>query len=150
MKGYVGHVKLKDGKVVEKDIEDAEKIAEIIQPNLKKGQEEAEELGFKKLHGFVMIGQECSLAVMKDEAVVVKTMSADWQEVFRYFTYFKGYLLGGVAILILATLFGIFAFATPDLDYFNVTPKIFITLLLYIIGGVTVAMSKSKWSYRLD
>ncbi|MEM0264310.1 MAG: hypothetical protein QXQ01_08190 [Saccharolobus sp.] len=51
IKGYIGHVKINDqGKVEESNIENAEKIAEFISFNVKKGNEEAKELGFNKLH----------------------------------------------------------------------------------------------------
>ena len=83
IKGYIGHVKINDqGKVEESNMENAEKIAEFISFNVKKGNEEAKELGFNKLHGFAMFGSDKSLAFMKNLALVVDTDKTDFNDLF--------------------------------------------------------------------
>ena len=60
------------------------KIAEYISFNVKKGNEEAKELGFNKLHGFAMFGSDNSLAFMKNLALVVDTDKTDFNDLFTY------------------------------------------------------------------
>lgn len=157
MKGYVGHIKLDDqGNVIEsKGVDNPNDWAEVIKFNVKKGNEEARELGFGKMNGFAMIGKDYSLTFMKNGAYIVKTNEADWHEIFVKYTYSYTTLIVGLFLTILSIIIFIIDF-TPAINYipyFNQMapePRIYIPTILIILGVIVLAASKSKFNYRLD
>ncbi|AWR99228.1 hypothetical protein [Metallosphaera hakonensis] len=149
IKGYLGHIKVDDQwKVVEKvNVED--RLAEILKFNVEKGNQEARELGFKKMNGFAMMGSKRSLAFMKGEAVVVETSKADWQELFVHYVYMKGWLILGVVLLALSIALYYMSFATTYLDYFAPLPRLYLPTILLIISLIMIPSSKTRYTYRL-
>ncbi|AWR96324.1 DUF2173 family protein [Acidianus sulfidivorans JP7] len=151
IKGYLGSVELDQNKNVKRaDIDDANKIAEIVKANIEKGNEEAKELGFSKLNGFAMIGSSKSIAFMKNKAVIVDTNKADWQDLFVTYTYIKSWLVGGIILLAISVIWYILAFTTSYLDYFAPEPRVYIPTILLLIGIFMTALSKTRYSYRLE
>ncbi|MCI2414007.1 MAG: hypothetical protein MPF33_01950 [Candidatus Aramenus sp.] len=153
VKGYVGSVKIDDsGNVVRTDLdkEEAEEIANALKFNVQKGNEEARELGFSKMHGFAMFGSEKSLAFMKNKALLVRTKEADWQELFVMYTYIKSWLAGGIALIAISIVMFILAIFTSALDYFAPEPRLYLPSILLLIGVFMVGLSKTRFSYRLE
>ncbi len=150
IKGYLGHVKVDNqGNVKESDIENAKDIAEILKNNIQKGNEEAKELGFSKINGFAMFGSQKSLAFMKNEAVLVDTRKADWEELFVKYTFIKSWLAGGIVLTVLSIIMYYLAIFTSYLDYFAPEPRLYLPTIILLIGVFMLALSKSKYSYRL-
>ncbi len=153
VKGYVGSVKIDDsGSVVWTDLdkEDAEEIAKILKFNVQKGNEEARELGFSKMHGFAMFGSENSLTFMKNKALLVRTKEADWQDLFVMYTYIKSWLAGGIALIAISIIMFFLAIFTSALDYFAPEPRLYLPSILLLIGVFMVGLSKTRFSYRLE
>lgn len=150
LKGYYGHVVVNDkGEAVQaENVEEKDKWAKVISFNVKKGNEEARELGFSRMNGFAMFGSNYSLAFMKGLGVVVKTKEADWQELFTYYTYSMTILISGIIVTIISfILFGL-AF-TPVMSGLAPEPRFYGPAILLLIGVVLLASSKSSMSYRL-
>ncbi|AWR95813.1 DUF2173 family protein [Acidianus brierleyi] len=151
IKGYLGHVKVDNqGNVKESDIENAKDVAEILRNNIQKGNEEAKELGFSKINGFAMFGSQKSLAFMKNEAVLVDTKKADWEELFVKYTFIKSWLVGGIVLTVLSIIMYYLAIFTNYLDYFAPEPRLYAPTIILLIGIFMLALSKSKYSYRLE
>ncbi|ARM74803.1 hypothetical protein [Acidianus manzaensis] len=151
IKGYLGSVEVdNNGNVKKSDIDEADKIAEIIKANVEKGNQEAKELGFSKLNGFAMLGSSKSLTFMKNKALIVDTHKADWQDLFVTYTYIKSWLAGGIALLAISIIWYIIAFTTPYLDYFAPEPRVYTPTILLLIGIFMTALSKTRYSYRLE
>lgn len=151
IKGYIGHVKIDtQGNVKESDIENANDVAEILKNNIQKGNEEAKELGFSKINGFAMLGSQKSLAFMKNEAVLVDTKKADWEELFVKYTFIKSWLVGGIVLTVLSIIMYYLAIFTSYLDYFAPEPRLYAPTIILLIGIFMLALSKSKYSYRLE
>ncbi|MEM3204472.1 MAG: hypothetical protein QW232_09705 [Saccharolobus sp.] len=151
IKGYIGHVKINDqGKVEESNMENAEKIAEFISFNVKKGNEEAKELGFNKLHGFAMFGSDNSLAFMKNLALVVDTDKTDFNDLFTYYTFNKSFCVTGVALVIISIILFYFALFTALMNFIAPEPRLYIPSLVIIIGVIFLAISRTRLAYRLE
>lgn len=152
LKGYIGHLKINDqGKIEESvNVDNAEKLAEILMFNVKKGNEEAKELGFNKMHGFAMIGSNKSLAFMKAMALIVDTEKTDWQDLFIYYTYNKSFIVTGAILVIISVLLFYMALLTNMLNFLAPEPRLYIPSILIIIGVIFLAISKSSLSYRLE
>lgn len=151
VKGYVGHIKIgKNGKVVESNnVENPERLAQVLDFDVKKGNEEAKELGFRKMHGFAIIGERKSLTFMKGEAIIVETDKADWQELFLHYVYDKGFIAVGAVLLVLAAvIFSIDVFTTA-MEWLAPEPRYYIPLLMALIGVFFLGVSKTSLSYRL-
>ena len=156
MRGVHGYIKInEEGKVVEsQNVENPELWAEIITYNVKKGNEEARELGFGRMNGFAMIGKEYSLTFMKGGAYIVKTNEVNWQELFVKYTYSYSVLIAGIILTALAIIFfGLdFSPLIKSIPYVNSLapePRIYIPMILIIIGVLLLASSRSKFNYRL-
>ena len=150
LKGYYGYVKIDEqGNAVQaENVENKEEWAKVISYNLKKGNEEAKELGFNKMNGFAMFGSNYSLTFMKDLGVIVNTKEADWQELFTYYTYSLSVLITGIVITAISiVLFGL-AF-TPYMDWLAPEPRFYLPSILIIVGIVFLFSSKSSMAYRL-
>lgn len=156
-KGYVGHIKFDDqGNVIEsKNVENPKEWAEIIKFNVKKGNEEARELGLGRMNGFAMIGKDYSLTFMKNGAYLVKTREVDWHDLFVKYTYSYTTLITGLFLTILSIIIFLID-VTPAINYipyFNQLapePKFFIPILILLVGVVLLGISKSKFNYRLE
>lgn len=149
LKGYYGHIAIdENGKVIESNLENPEEWANVLTFNVKKGNEEAKELGFNRMNGFAMFGSNYSLAFMKNMGVVVDTRKADWQELFTFYTYSVSVLIVGIVITAISIiLFGL-AF-TPYMNWIAPEPRFYFPILLLIIGIVFLVASKSSMAYRL-
>jgi hypothetical protein len=157
MRGVHGYIKINDeGKVIEsQNVENPEQWAEIITYNVKKGNEEARELGFGRMNGFAMIGKEYSLTFMKGGAYIVKTNEVNWQELFIKYTYSMTTLIAGIVLTALAILFFIIDLtplvnSIPYVNSLAPEPRFYIPSILIIIGVILLATSKSKFNYRLS
>nr|WP_276321728.1 hypothetical protein [Saccharolobus shibatae] len=152
MKGYVGHIKInEEGKIEESsNIDYPSKLVDIIKFNLKKGNEEAKELGFNKINGFAMFGSDKSLTFMKGLAIVVDNEKADWQDLFTYYTYNKTFIITGVVLVILSILLFYYGLLTSVFNFMAPEPRIYIPTILLLIGVIFLALSKSTFSYRLE
>lgn len=151
LKGYIGEVELDEkGNIKRSNVDKADKIAEIVKFNVNKGNEEAKELGFSKLNGFVMIGADKSITFMKNKAYIIDTNRADWQQIFVNYTFIKAWCAGGVALLVISILWLALAIMTPYLNYFAPEPKFYIPILTLLISIFMISLSKSRFSYRLD
>jgi roadblock/LC7 domain-containing protein len=151
LKGYIGHVKIDDkGHVKESDVGNAEDIASILERNVEKGNEEAKELGFSKLNGFAMFGSQKSITFMKNEAILVDTKKADWEDIFVRYTFIKSWLAGGIILVALSIIMFYLAIFTSYLDYFAPEPRLYTPTIILLIGVFMLALSKSKYGYRLD
>jgi hypothetical protein len=117
--------------------------------NVEKGNQEARELGFSKLNGFAMMGSVKSLTFMKNEAIMVETEKADWQELFVHYVYMKGWLALGITLVILSMILYYMAFFTSYLDYFANLPRLYLPTILLIVGLIMIPSSKTRFSYRL-
>ncbi|MFP3204850.1 MAG: hypothetical protein RXS23_05405 [Metallosphaera yellowstonensis] len=149
IRGYIGHVRVDDNwRVVEK-VNVPDQLAEILKFNVEKGNQEARELGFSKLNGFAMMGSVKSLTFMKNEAIMVETEKADWQELFVHYVYMKGWLALGITLVILSMILYYMALFTSYLDYFANLPRLFLPTILLIVGLIMIPSSKTKFSYRL-
>ncbi|TRM80189.1 hypothetical protein DJ524_08440, partial [Sulfolobus sp. D5] len=106
LKGYVGHIKIDEqGKIIEsRNVENPAKLAEVINFNLKRGNEEARELGFNKMNGFAIFGEKESLVFMKGLGVVVDSQKVDWQDVFTYYTFNVAFCATGVVLTVLSLI----------------------------------------------
>ena len=151
VKGYVGHIKMsKDGRVVESNnVENPEKLAQVLDFDVKKGNEEARELGFGRMHGFAIIGEKKSLTFMKGEALIVETDKADWQELFLHYVYNKGYIVVGAVLLVLTALILYLDIFTSAMDWLAPEPRYYIPTILALIGVFFLGVSKTSLSYRL-
>lgn len=151
LKGYVGHVEIDEsGNVKESEnVKDAKALAEILAFNVRKGNEEAKELGFSRMSGFAMIGENRSLAFMKGLGVIVETDKADWQELFTFYTYVKSFLIGGISLIVLGVILIVLWLTTPPFSTFATDAKVYITILTFLVGSVLLAASKSSMAYRL-
>ncbi|QXJ31304.1 hypothetical protein [Saccharolobus shibatae] len=152
LKGYVGHIKInEEGKIEESsNIDYSSKLVDIIKFNLKKGNEEAKELGFNKINGFAMFGSDKSLTFMKGLAIVVDNEKADWQDLFTYYTYNKTFIITGVVLVILSILLFYYGLLTSVFNFMAPEPRIYIPTILLLIGVIFLALSKSTFSYRLE
>ncbi|MCH4816079.1 MAG: hypothetical protein QXY87_12615 [Saccharolobus sp.] len=152
LKGYVGHIKInEEGKIEESsNIDYPSKLVDIIKFNLKKGNEEAKELGFNKINGFAMFGSDKSLTFMKGLAIVVDNEKADWQDLFTYYTYNKTFIITGVVLVILSILLFYYGLLTSVFNFMAPEPRIYIPTILLLIGVIFLALSKSTFSYRLE
>lgn len=151
LKGYIGELELDEkGNVKKSNLDNAQTLAEILKFNVNKGNEEAKELGFSKLHGFAMIGSDKSITFMKNKAYVVETSKADWQQIFVTYTFIKSWCAGGVALFIISIIWFALALTTPYLNYFAPEPKFYIPTLLLLISIFMMSLSKSRFSYRLE
>jgi|ECHhosMinimDraft_1075155.scaffolds.fasta_scaffold00526_1 hypothetical protein len=149
LRGLVGRVKFQGLKVISSDLQEGEEIVKFINQEIEELQDAARELGFGKLNGFSIFGEERSLSVMKGEALLVDTDRADWQQLFGHFTYWKGYCVLGVILIFLASILSYIAFFTGLLDYFAPEPRAYLPALLYLIGAGLLTVAKSRWAYRL-
>ncbi|BFH72345.1 hypothetical protein SJAV_02890 [Sulfurisphaera javensis] len=150
IKGYYGHIAVdENGNVTNsKNIDNPEEWAKVVSFNVKKGNEEAKELGFNKMNGFAMIGRDYTLTFMKGLGVVVDTKKADWQELFTYYTYSWSILITGIIITALSIiLFGL-AF-TPYMSWLAPEPRFYLPSILVIVGIMLLVASKSSMAYRL-
>ncbi|MUN28921.1 hypothetical protein [Sulfuracidifex metallicus] len=131
------------------DIENPEEIGEIISYNLKKGMEEAKDLGFSSIHGFAMIGSERSLAFMKGKALILDTKQTSWQDIFLGYVFSKWILILGIVVTILAL--GIMATGvfTNIFTWFSLNSRLYFSIAALIVGISLIFMSKSELSYRL-
>ncbi|QGA53247.1 hypothetical protein GFS03_00855 [Sulfolobus sp. E5-1-F] len=152
LKGYIGHVKInEEGKIEESsNIEDPSKLVDVIKFNLKKGNEEAKELGFNKINGFAMFGNDKSLTFMRGLAIIIDNEKADWQDLFTYYTYTKAFIITGAVLVVLSILLFYYSLFTPIFNFMAPEPRIYIPTLLLIIGVIFLALSKSTFSYRLE
>ncbi|BCS92298.1 hypothetical protein L3N51_01234 [Metallosphaera sp. J1] len=149
IKGYLGHVKVDEKWNVVEKVNVSEELAGILKFNVEKGNEEARELGFKRMNGFAMMGSKKSLAFMKGEAIMVETSKADWQELFVHYVYMKGWLALGIALLVLSVVLYYMGFATPYLDYFAPLPRLYLPTILLLISLIMIPSSKTRYTYRL-
>ncbi len=152
LKGYVGHIKIDEqGRIVEsKNIANPAKLAEIVNVNLKKGNEEARELGFKRMNGFAMFGEKESLAFMKGLGVVVDSEKVDWQDLFVYYTFNVAFCATGVILTVFSLILFYIAIFTKFMYFLAPEPRFYIPTILIIIGVFFLAISKSKLAYRLE
>ncbi|ACP36768.1 conserved hypothetical protein [Sulfolobus islandicus Y.G.57.14] len=152
LKGYIGHIKInEEGKIEESsNIDYPSKLVDIIKFNLKKGNEEAKELGFNKINGFAMFGSGKSLTFMKGLCIIVDNKKADWQDLFTYYTYNKTFIITGVVLVILSILLFYYGLLTSVFDFIAPEPRIYIPTILLLIGVIFLALSKSTFSYRLE
>ncbi|WP_338604320.1 hypothetical protein V6M85_06175 [Sulfolobus tengchongensis] len=152
LKGYMGHIKINsEGRIEESsNVENVSKLAEIILFNLKKGNEEARELGFNRLNGFAMFGSNRSITFMKGIGVIVDNEKADWQELFTYYTYNSSFIITGVILIALSAILFYFGLLTSALNFLAPEPRLYIPLILIIIGVTFLALSKTTLSYRLE
>ncbi|AAK42762.1 hypothetical protein SULI_02270 [Saccharolobus solfataricus] len=152
LKGYEGHVKIDENGEIEEssNIENLSKLVELIKFNLKKGNEEAKQLGFNKLNGFAMFGSNKSLTFMKGLAIVVDNDKADWQDLFTYYTYNKTFIITGGVLVLLSILLFYYGLLTPMFNFMAPEPRIYIPTILLLIGVIFLILSKSTFSYRLE
>ncbi|BCU66793.1 hypothetical protein HS7_02300 [Sulfolobales archaeon HS-7] len=130
-------------------VDENDELGKVAREDLKKGMEEAKELGFKRINGFAVIGTKGSVVHVRNKVILVDTYNTNWDSLFRYFTFFKGYLIAGVVLFSLALLMTYLSFFTSYMNYFEPGPKIYSNILLYIISIILLFMSRTKWSYRL-
>ncbi len=152
LKGYIGHIKInEEGKIEESsNIDYPSKLVDIIKFNLKKGNEEAKELGFNKINGFAMFGSGKSLTFMKGLCIIVDNEKADWQDLFTYYTYNKTFIITGVVLVILSILLFYYGLLNSVFNFIAPEPRIYIPTILLLIGVIFLALSKSTFSYRLE
>jgi len=149
--GYVGHVVIKEGKVVEsKGVENAELVRDIVLENLRIGNEQANELGFNKLRSFIMIGGEKSLVFMKDTALVVENSKTDWHSVFLTYTFHKSWCIGGVVSLLISFILFYLVLFTTTFSWLAPEPRFYLPTLFLLIGIFGLAVSRTRLAYRLD
>lgn len=149
--GYKGHITIRENRIIEaRGVEDAETLKDIIITNIEKGNRDAKELGFNKLRGFIMFGEESSLVFMKDTALIVDTKKTDWQNVFTTYTYYKSWCVGGIVSLLLSFIFFYIVLFTNILNWLAPEPRFYIPTILLIIGIFGLSVAKTKLAYRLD
>ncbi|MEM0363936.1 MAG: hypothetical protein QXV69_04820 [Sulfolobaceae archaeon] len=149
--GYVGHLTIKEGNVLEsRGIEDPEAIKNIILENLKIGNEQANELGFNKLRAFIMIGGERSLIFMKNTALVVDNSKTDWHNVFLTYTFYKSWCVGGVISLFISFVLFYLVIFTNVFNWLAPEPRFYLPTLFLLLGIFGLAVSKTRLAYRLD
>ncbi|BBD73145.1 hypothetical protein HS1genome_1534 [Sulfodiicoccus acidiphilus] len=149
MRGELGRIDLRSGKV-EGEVERAEELASLLKEDCQVGEREAIELGFRKLNGFVILGEKRSIAFAKNVAVIVDNSFVTWDELFVHYGLDRTYLTVGAVLTGLSLMLFYLALGTSLLDYFAPEPRLYTPILMLLLGLTFLGISKSRPKYRFS
>lgn len=147
MRGEIGRLDVGKGRV-SGQVPDLERLSAILKEDAELGEREADELGFRNLNGFVIIGERTSVAFAKNEAVIVDNQSVDWNDLLVHYGLDRIYLSIGAVLTFFSILLYYFVLGTRLFNYFAPEARLYVPTLLLLLGLTMLGISRSRPTYR--